>query len=257
MHTAPFSVGMIAAASGVRMAGTDQIDVTFYGIGGHGSTPQHTKDPVVMAAAAVMQYQMIVSRAIDKKNAAVITVGSIQVGEDNNLIPSSELLKVNLCWFSETNRKTMIEGIKRINEGIAYSYNLDKEKYPTMVHKGWSFPLDNTKGLTEVVREGIKENMKIDMLLTEELLPSVMGSEDFHHLVIHNKKKNYSYINVGIAEPKRFEKSFKERKAPPFNNHNGDFEVDINAIPFGTKTAIYGLLAIFDEYKKVRFLYIA
>lgn len=250
MHTAPFSVGMIAAASGVRMAGTDQIDVTFYGIGGHGSTPQHTKDPVVMAAAAVMQYQMIVSRAIDPKNAAVITVGSIQVGEDNNVIPSSALLKVNLRWFSETDRKTMIEGIKRINEGIAYSYNLDKEKYPTMVHKGWSFPLDNTRDLTEVVREGIKENMKIDMLLTEELLPSVMGSEDFHHLVIHNKKKNYSYINVGIAEPKRFEKSFKERKAPPFNNHNGDFEVDINAIPFGTKTAIYGLLAIFDEYKK-------
>lgn len=250
MHTAPFSVGMVAAATGVRMAGTDQIDVTFYGIGGHGSTPHFTKDPVVMAASAVVGYQSIVSRGIDPKHSAVITVGSIQAGEDNNVIPSTALLKINLRWFSEDDRKKMIEGIKRINEGIAHSYNLTKDKYPTMKFKGWSYPLDNTKDLTEVVREGLKKNMKIDMLLTEELLPSVMGSEDFHHLVIHNKKKNYSYINVGIAEPSRFEKSFRERKAPPFNNHNGDFEIDINAIPFGTKAAVYGLLTIFDEYKK-------
>lgn len=54
MYTAPFSVGMLAAAGGVRMAGTDQIDVTFHGIGGHDSSPQHTKDPVVMAASAVV-----------------------------------------------------------------------------------------------------------------------------------------------------------------------------------------------------------
>lgn len=141
----------------------------------------------------------------------------------------------------------MIEDIKRINESIAHSYNLDKDKYPTMTFKGWAYPLDNTQDLTEVVRNGIKENMKLDLLLTEELLPSVMGSEDFHRLVIHNKKKNYCYINVGIAEPSRFMKSFKERKAPPFNNHNGDFEIDLSAIPFGSKTAIYGLLAIFDK----------
>ncbi|GET45587.1 amidohydrolase [Capnocytophaga felis] len=250
MHTAPFSVGMVAAASGVRMAGTDQIDVTFYGIGGHGSSPQFTKDPVVMAAAAINGYQSIVSRGIDPKNSAVITVGSVQAGEDNNVIPGTALLKINLRWFSEDDRKLMIEGIKRINEGIAYSYNVDKDKYPTMVHKGWSYPLDNASELTQVIREGIKSNMKIDMMLTEELLPSVMGSEDFHHLVIHNEKKNYSYINVGIAQPERFMKSFKERKAPPFNNHNGDFEVDLAAIPFGSKVATHGLLAIFDRYKK-------
>lgn len=250
IHTAPIPVGMVAAATGVRMAGTDQLDVTFYGVGGHGSTPQYTKDPVLMATMAVNSYQSIISRAVSPQNAAVLTVGSIQAGLDNNVIPSSALLKINLRWFSEDDRKLMIDGIQRINNSIASAYNVDKDKYPTMVHKGWSYPLDNAEELTKVVRDGLKERMKIDLLATEELVPATMGSEDFHHLVIHNDKKNYSYINVGIAEPKRFEKSFKERKAPPFNNHNGDFEVDINAIPFGTEVAVNGLLSIFDHYKK-------
>lgn len=68
LHTAPVGVGLVAAATGVRMAGTDQIDITFHGVGGHGSMPNLTKDPVVMAASAVMQYQAIVSRGIDPKN---------------------------------------------------------------------------------------------------------------------------------------------------------------------------------------------
>ncbi|WP_152877092.1 amidohydrolase [Acinetobacter guerrae] len=251
MHTAPVAVGIVAAAGGVRMAGTDQFDVTFHGIGGHGSTPNLSKDPVVMAASAIMQYQVIVSRAIDPKNSAVITVGSIQAGTDNNVIPATALLKINLRWFNENDRKTMIEGIKRINEGIAYAYAMPKDQYPTIKFKGWSYPLDNNTELTKTIRtalgnSGLIQNSKF--LLDENILPSVMGSEDFHHLVIHNNKKNYSYLNVGVAEPKRFVEAFKQNKLP-FNAHNGDFVVDLDAIPFGTKVGITSMLAIFNQTK--------
>ena len=85
LHSAPIPLGTIVSAGGVLMAGTDQLDVTFYGVGGHGSAPQHSKDPVLMAATAVVQYQSIVSRHIDPQQAAVLTVGSIQAGEDNNV----------------------------------------------------------------------------------------------------------------------------------------------------------------------------
>lgn len=249
IHTAPVAVGIVAAAAGVRMAGTDQFDVTFYGVGGHGSTPNLSKDPVVMAANAIMSYQSIVSRAIDPKNAAVITVGSVQAGNDNNVIPETALLKVNLRWFNEKDRETMKEGIKRINEGIAYSYNLPKEKYPSIQFKGWSYPLDNEPKLTSVVKDALKDIVtNPQFLIDETILPSVMGSEDFHHLVIHNKKKNYCYINVGIAEPKRFAESFKKGNLP-FNAHNGDFEIDLSAIPFGSKVAITAMLAIFNKQK--------
>ncbi len=248
IHAAPIAVGIIAAATGVRMAGTDQFDVTFHGIGGHGSTPNLSKDPVVMAATAITQYQNIISRGIDPKNSAVITVGSVQAGSNNNVIPASALLKINLRWFNENDRKVMIDGITRINESIAYAYNMPKDKYPTIQFKGWSKPLNNDVALTKVVQNalsssGLIENSKY--LLDENVLPSVMGSEDVHHLVIHNQKNAYSYINVGVAEPKRFTEAYKEKKLP-FNAHNGDFEVDLSAIPYGTKAGIISLLAIFN-----------
>jgi hippurate hydrolase len=247
MHTMPFATGMVAAASGVRMAGTDQLDVTFYGKGGHGSTPNVAKDPIVMAASAIMQYQAIVSRGIDPKNAAVITVGSVQAGKDNNVIPETALLKVNLRWFNERDRDIMIEGITRINEGIAYAYDMPKDKYPTMVLKGMAYPLENNKELTTIVRNSL-ESVVSDkrFIMDETLIPSVMGSEDFHHLVINNAKKAYCYINIGVAEPTLFEEAFKKGQVP-FSNHNGNFEVDINAIPFGSKVAITSMLAIFNQ----------
>lgn len=250
IHTAPIPVGVVAVADGVRMAGTDQLDVTFYGVGGHGSTPQFTKDPVLMATTAVNSYQTIISRSIDPKQAAVLTVGAIQAGDDNNVIPSSAVLKINLRWFNEKERKTMLEGIENINKGIALANGLSKDLYPTIKRKGWSYPLDNTSSLTKVIRTGLQKNIPGLQLLTEEHLPSVMGSEDFHHLVIHNKKKDYSYINVGIAEPQRFLKSFSERQAPPFNNHNGDFEIDLTGIPFGSRIAALSVFSIFENYKK-------
>lgn len=246
IHTAPIATGMVVVGSGVRMAGTDQFDVVFKGIGGHGSTPNLSKDPIVMAAAAIMQYQAIVSRGIDPKNSAVITVGSFQAGSDNNVIPASALLKINLRWFDEKDRKIMIDGIERINKSIAMAYNLPEELYPTTTMKGWSYPLENTPDLTEVIKVSLKDLVSDKKLLDETIIPSVMGSEDVHHLVVHNTKKDYCYINVGIAEPKSFEASFKEGKLP-FNAHNGDFKVDLNSIPYGTKVGITAMLAIFNK----------
>lgn len=84
-HTAPSPVGYVSNTSGVRMAGVDQLDVTSTGIGGHGSTLQLTIDPVVMAAQAILSYQIVISRNVDSQSAAVITVGSIEAGKDNNV----------------------------------------------------------------------------------------------------------------------------------------------------------------------------
>ncbi|MEX0635663.1 MAG: amidohydrolase, partial [Ferruginibacter sp.] len=247
MHSAPFPVGVVAAASGLRQAGTDQFDVTFYGIGGHGSSPHVAKDPIIMAATAIMQYQSIISRGIDPKHSAVITVGSIKAGADNNVIPETTLLKINLRWFDEKDRKLMIDAIKRINEGIAYAYDLPKEKYPTIKFKGFSTPLVNNTDLTKTIQKAVKTIVTDKrFLIDESMLPSVMGSEDFHHLVINNPKKEYCYINIGVSEPKKFEDSFKNG-ALPFSMHNGNFELDLTAIPFGSKVAITSLLAIFNK----------
>jgi metal-dependent amidase/aminoacylase/carboxypeptidase family protein len=73
------------------MAGCDQLDIVIHGVGAHGSTPQAGKDPIVMGSMAVIAYQSIISRAIDTQEAAVLTVGSFQAGNANNVIPDPEV----------------------------------------------------------------------------------------------------------------------------------------------------------------------
>ena len=84
-------------------------------------------------------------------------MGSIQAGNENNVIPASALLKVNLRWFNEKDRELMINGMQRINDGIAYSYGLNKELYPTLQKKGWAAPVNNDYELTHIVDVGIQK----------------------------------------------------------------------------------------------------
>ena len=100
MHTAPGPVGMVACAGGVRMAGTEQLDVVFHGVGGHGSMPHLTKDPIMMAVAAAMEYQIMLARTIDPQETAVLTIGSIQAGTENDVIPEFALLNARTCATS-------------------------------------------------------------------------------------------------------------------------------------------------------------
>lgn len=240
MHTAPFPTGLVAFRPGDTQAGTDQLDVTFHGIGGHGSSPHVAKDPVLMAAAAVVQYQFIISRAIDPQHAAVITVGSIQAGAENNTIPDKALLKINLRWYHEEDRKLMLAGIDRINQSIAFAYGLPENLKPTMVLKGGSKVLSNDPQMAKDVQPVLRLLLGDQAVISE--LPKVMGSEDFHHLVIDNEKHQYLYMVVGTAKPEHVKKALAEGKQVPYSNHNSDYQVDIDAIPIGAKVGTLAAL---------------
>ncbi len=245
MHTWPIPVGTISNGIDVRTAGSDQLDVTFYGVGGHGSTPEVTKDPIVMASNAVMQYQTIISRNIAAQDAAVLTVGAFHAGVDNNVIPASAIVKLNLRWFNEKTRNVLLDGIKRINEGIAISNNLSKEMYPTIKMKGNVFPLENNAALTNKINAALAAVIAPDKIITNAL--PMMGSEDFHHLVRGNNKTVYDYIQVGTANPAAYAKAVQEGKRAPYFNHNGNYQVDLAAIPLGTVIGAVGLLEIFRK----------
>jgi len=240
LHTSPIPTGTVAFKSGDVNAGTDQLDVTFRGIGGHGSSPHLTKDPVLMAAAAVVQYQFIVSRAIDPLHAAVITVGSIQAGSDNNVIPSSALVKINLRWYDEADRKLMLDGIESINQSIASAYGLPAALKPITVMKGGSKVLSNDAEMANTVLPVLQSLLGKKAVIVD--VPKVMGSEDFHHLVIDNEKPRYLYMYVGSAKPEHFKRAQAEGKLLPYSNHNPDYQVDLDAIPLGAKVGTVAVL---------------
>lgn len=244
MHTAPVSIGLYLNQSGDRMAGADQFDVIFHGIGGHGSQPQDTKDPIIMAANAILQYQTIISRNMDPQRPAVLTVGAVSAGLDNNVIPASAILKLNLRWFNEKDRNIMLDGIKRINEGIAISNGLPKELYPEIKLKQNVIPLNNNKALVDKINPVLEKFFGPGKNL---VMPPVMGSEDFQHLVRAQPKSVYDYMLLGIVDPTLFAKTQKEGKMFPYSNHNGNFMVDLAAIPFGT---VVGSIMLLEAFKK-------
>jgi len=246
MHTWNIPLGTIDNGTGVRMSGSDQLDVTFYGIGGHGSTPENTKDPIIMACNAVMQYQTIISRNIAAQDVAVLTVGSIQSGTDNNVIPSSAIVKLNLRWFNDKTRNTLLDGIKKINEGVAIANGLSKEQYPTIKMKGFYTPLENNIELTNKINAGLSNVINTESIITSNV--ASMGSEDFQQLVTGNKTNTpYDYIKVGVANPTGYAKAIQEGKKAPFFHHAGNYQVDLGAIPLGTMIGAMALLIIFKN----------
>ena len=100
--------------SGPFMATEDSINVTVYGKGGHGAMPQHTIDPVVLAAMIIVRLQTIVSRETPPGEIAVVTVGSVHAGTRSNLIPDHALLQLNLRSYSQQTRERMLASIQRI-----------------------------------------------------------------------------------------------------------------------------------------------
>jgi amidohydrolase len=85
-----------------------------FGRGAHGSMPQASIDPVVMAASTVMRLQTIVSREIAPSDAAVVTIGSVQAGTKENVIPDEAILKLNVRTFDAGVRERVLAAIKRI-----------------------------------------------------------------------------------------------------------------------------------------------
>lgn len=240
MHTAPGPVGAVVSSPGPKMAGTDQIDILFRGVGGHGSMPQMTKDPVLMAALAIVEFQAIVSRTVTPQETAVLTVGSVQAGSDNNVIPATALLKANLRWYSPAVREQLIAGIKAVSNGIAHTYGMPEDQLPIITMKGGSTPLVNDAALADRLASSLKETIGEATIVTE--LPPATGSEDVHLLLGPYVDVPFNYMIVGVADPAVFAAATKEGKPFPYSAHNPNFVVDLAAIPFGTRVATMAML---------------
>lgn len=113
-HLTPLPAGMIGVRPGTQMAASDGLTVTLLGRGGHGSRPHATIDPVVMAAATVMRLQTVVSREIDPREMAVVTVGSIHAGLKNNIIPAEARLELSLRYPDDEARADVMARVERI-----------------------------------------------------------------------------------------------------------------------------------------------
>ena len=113
-HVMVGSAGDIGSRAGAITSAGDSFEIRMFGRGAHGSMPQASIDPVVMAASTVLRLQTIVSRELAPTDAAVVTVGSLQAGTKENVIPDEAVIKLNVRTFDEDVRKRVLSAIERI-----------------------------------------------------------------------------------------------------------------------------------------------
>jgi amidohydrolase len=127
MHVDPdVTSGHVGIVSGWAAANSDAVDVTLYGRGGHGSRPQETVDPIVLAAQYITALQTLVSRRNDPQQPAVVTVGSIHGGTKRNVIPDSVSLLMTVRSYSDETRTRLLDGIAQLARDMSTAFGSPK-----------------------------------------------------------------------------------------------------------------------------------
>jgi amidohydrolase len=174
-HVMPAPAGRIGYRTGTTQAAADSLDVRLFGRGAHGSMPESSVDPVVMAAATVLRLQTIVSREIAAGQAAVVTVGALQAGSKANVIPDDALLKINVRSFDAAVRTHVLDAIERIVHAEAAASGAPK---PPDITTTEHYPLTvNDPDRTQRVAAALRGHFGDDRV--HELAAPISASEDF------------------------------------------------------------------------------
>ncbi|MET9773541.1 amidohydrolase [Streptomyces sp. NPDC006367] len=173
-HAGPAPVGTVGHRSGLLMSAALDVEIRVYGRGGHGASPENCVDPVVTAAYLVTRLQALVSREISPREAAVVTVGTIQAGTKANVIPDEARLTLNIRTRNDAVRTRVLDAVRRIAEAECAASGCPRPPRLTVSH---DFPVtSNDTATVELVRAAHRETFGAQAVAEYEPL---MGSEDF------------------------------------------------------------------------------
>ena len=145
---------MLGLRSGPAFAATDSLKVTLHGAGGHGSRPESTVDPVVMAAATLLRMHTLVAREVAATDTAVLTVGALNAGTKANIIPDRAELLLNVRSYDETVRSYLLDAIGRVVR--AESHASAAPRPPDVEHLQSAPAVVNDAGAAERTAEALE-----------------------------------------------------------------------------------------------------
>ena len=169
--------GTIGYNSGYVYANVASVDITVRGQGGHGSQPQASKDPIVLASQIIIALQTIVSREVHPREPAVVTVGSIHGGTKHNIIPNEVKLQLTVRSYTDKVRNQIIAAIRRISLGTAQAAGVAKDRLPVVTVKDEFTPSAyNEPALAKRVTDTMADWLGKGTLIKRQ---PTMGGEDF------------------------------------------------------------------------------
>lgn len=189
MHNAPhFAPGTFGVRDGAMLASCDEMRIDVNGVGGHGSSPEKTKDPIAASAQLICALQTVVSRAIDPASAAVLSIGSIHAGSTSNVIPSRAQMTGTMRTFDESVRERMRARIESICAGVA----LATECEIAVTFYGSSPATINHREQSEAAAAAATDVFGAANVLRE--FPPLNGSEDFSEFLL---RRPGAYVLLG------------------------------------------------------------
>ncbi len=214
LHVSPIhDVGTVATRSGPITAAADEFRLTVIGVGGHAARPQVAIDPIVLAGHVIMAIQQIVSRRVNPIESGVVTIGTINGGTVENVIPDTVTLTGTMRSFSPVTRQVLRDELRRacgVIEALGGSFELDiLQGYP---------PTVNSDEAVGVMFEAMRGMLGEDHVQVAEMS---MGAEDFSFMA---ERAPGCFLRLGTHNP-AWDK--------PYFVHRADFRMDEDALPIG------------------------
>jgi len=201
--------GQVAYSEGLLLANVDSIDITVKGRGGHGSAPQVSIDPIVLAAKIILDLQTIVSREVSPLDAAVVTVGSIHGGTKHNIIPSEVKLQLTVRTLKDSVRKHVLEGIVRITKAAAVGARAPEPIVKIDLDR-FTPALFNDPALAKQISNRLRDILGKDNV--KDIGP-IMGGEDFGRYGREGVPIFFYFL--GTQSPERLENAVKTGTPAP------------------------------------------
>jgi amidohydrolase len=210
--------GQVGITPGIYNTNADSLRITIYGKGGHGSAPNTTIDPIVIAARTILALQTITSREVKPGEMAVITVGYIQAGMKNNIIPDQAELGLTVRTYKTEIRKQILAAIARIVKAEAEAGGAPRD--PLIEHYEATDSVYNDPALAQRLRAPLETALgKKNVIATEAITPS----EDYAFFIEQGVPS--LYFSLGGADPEKYAQAMATGVTLP-SNHSPLFAPD-------------------------------
>jgi amidohydrolase len=216
-----WAAGEVLYRPGAILASAEDLEITVEGKGSHGAAPWAGVDPIVVAAQIVVALQTVASRHMNVTKAPVIvTIGKIEGGTRNNIIPDTVSMKGTLRALDPEMRLQLREHVKRIAEDIAHSAGA-KAKVEFGRHNSYPVTANDVK-LTARMAPTL-QRVAGDKAT---VIPPILGGEDFSFFA---QEIPGFFVFLGGRPP-----NAKAEGYP--SNHSPRFLIDESMLKLGVRT---------------------
>ncbi|MGH8854578.1 MAG: amidohydrolase [Telluria sp.] len=212
LHSWPLAHGTVGYNSGPVSSNSDAIEIVFKGRGGHGSAPDKSLDPILIAARFVVDVQSVVSREKDPKEFGVVTIGAVQGGTVGNIIPDSVQVRGTIRSYSPAVRAKLLDGVRRVANASAAMAGAPA---PDLQLTSGGAAIVNSEALVAKTEAVFKDAFGA---ANAQRMPAMTASEDFSMFV--NEGVPSMFFFTGVYDPKAVAEAEREGGKPIAFNHS-------------------------------------